>query len=379
MKEVKAPMVHPAKVLPLPGALCAAVLCLLLPASQISAADVTIHTTVRVSGQRVDYMVVDTGTPLPDPLPSPDDFTLEGEAYNWMDPTLHSFTAEISDVSADGSSLVLGFEEFPEKYFFVDHFSVTCEGDPSLSFSSGDVTRVVTPVADEFRHVDDDAHDFHYELFTPEDADQPCPAVIVFHGFGDYDNLLTYRTSVEWAEPEQQKVRPCHVISPIIRDYMQTDVRDNVYDCLKGLLDGMIREGAVDPARIYVTGNSFGGAAALEFAERFPHFAAGVIAMCPALNYTGRAVDSLETLADTPVWFAHAEHDAAVPVWASQEAYDTLKKAGNADVHLTVYTDEEMNAAGADPSPEATVSYHHVEAAVMPDDAYKEWLFSHGT
>ncbi|MBP3877734.1 MAG: hypothetical protein J6E44_07255 [Lachnospiraceae bacterium] len=48
-------------------------------------------------------------------------------------------------------------------------------------------------------------------------------------------------------------------------------------------------------------------------------------------------------------------------------------------MQLTVYTDEEMNAAGADPSPEATVSYHHVEAAVMPDDAYKEWLFSHGT
>ena len=36
-----------------------------------------------------------------------------------------------------------------------------------------------------------------------------------------------------------------------------------------------------------------------------------------------------------------------------------------------------MIAAGADPAPDATYSYHHVELAVMEDDAYMEWMFSH--
>ena len=40
-----------------------------------------------------------------------------------------------------------------------------------------------------------------------------------------------------------------------------------------------------------------------------------------------------------------------------------------------MYSDEEMNASGADPSPDATYSYHHVELAVMEDDDYMSWMF----
>jgi hypothetical protein len=34
-----------------------------------------------------------------------------------------------------------------------------------------------------------------------------------------------------------------------------------------------------------------------------------------------------------------------------------------------------MNSCGADGSPDATNSYHHVELAVMGDTNIKDWLF----
>lgn len=339
--------------------------------------DVRIVTAVTPSGQRVERMELMLAGGLPEQLPAADDFSMEGFSYNWMDPNLHGFSARISDVKADGQTLTLFFKNFPEKFFFVDSFRVTCSRNPALSFTDAQVSQVITPVADQFRHVDDDEHDFHYEIFRPADAGAPLPAVIVFHGFGDYDNLRTYRTAVEWAEPEQQKKRPCYVIAPVIRDYLQEGVRDNVYDCLHALLEKMCADGLVDRSRIYVAGNSFGGAASIEFSERFQGYPAAVLAMCPALNYVGRASDALDRLSGTPIWFAHAEHDATIPVWTSEDACRALQEAGNPDAHITVYDDSGMNAAGADPSPDSAVSYHHVEMAVMPDESYKEWLFSH--
>ena len=58
---------------------------------------------------------------------------------------------------------------------------------------------------------------FDYKLFSPG-KEGPLPVVIVFHGFGDTSNLLSYRTAVEWAEPQNQAVRPCYVLAPSVDD-----------------------------------------------------------------------------------------------------------------------------------------------------------------
>ena len=57
-------------------------------------------------------------------------------------------------------------------------------------------------------------------------------------------------------------------------------------------------------------------------------------------------------------------------------AAEALKAAGNSNVLLRVYTDDEMIAAGATHGREYVYSFHHVELAVMEDEAYAQWLFS---
>ena len=338
---------------------------------------VTIYSSVRKTGQYPESFVITlseaakAGVAL-----KAEDFKLEGNAGMWGSNETRPFTAEFESVKTEGSSVILVPKDFPEKLFYVRSFKVSCSKDDVPSFTDKDVTEIFTAVADDFTTVTKkDGAAFDYHLYTPEKTEN-MPVVVVFHGYGDTSNLLTYRTAVDWAEPDNQAVRPCYVIAPVIDDDTYYSARESVFRPLKELLDKMTEEGKADPDRIYVMGNSFGGMSSIEFAELYPDTVAGILALCPALNYSPKAVENLDKMKGIPIWFAHAQHDGTIPAQYSQNAVDKLEKLGAKEVRFTEYTDEEMNAAGADSAPDSTYSYHHVELAVMEDDAYKQWLFS---
>lgn len=339
--------------------------------------DVVINTTVRKTGQYPENIVVTTESPLAGEF-SPEDFHMKGHADSWMNQSLHEFSSEFEKVEVYGNTLTLYPKDFPEKFFYVQDFIVECSKDENLLFTYENVSKVNTPVADDFvTHTSEEGAGFDYHMFTPE-SEKNMPVVIVFHGFSDTDNLLTYRTAVEWAEPENQKQRPCYVVAPIITDklYFSEKGRADVFDQLKALLDKMIEEGKVDKNRIYVMGNSFGGMSSIEFAERFPDYVAGILALCPALNYSEGAVENIEKIKDTPIWIAQAVHDGTIPIEGNREAFIKLQAANPKEAMFKEYSDDEMNAAGGSPSNDSTYSYHHVELAVMEDDTYMEWLYS---
>ena len=339
--------------------------------------DVVINTTVRTTGQYPENIVVKAESPIKGKFEA-SDFTMKGHADSWMNESLHDFSCEFEKVEVNGDTLILYPKDFPEKFFYVQDFTVECAKDSGLFFTYENVSKVNTPVADDFEtFTREEGAGFDYHMFTPA-SEENMPVVVVFHGFSDTDNLLTYRTAVEWAEPENQAVRPCYVIAPIITDklYYSDKGRADVFDQLKILLDKMIEEGKVDKNRIYVMGNSFGGMSSIEFTERYPDYVAGILALCPALNYSNGAVENIEKIKDTPIWIAQAVHDGTIPIEGNREAFAKLKAANPKEAMFKEYSDEEMNAAGGNPSNDSTYSYHHVELAVMEDDAYMEWLYS---
>ncbi len=340
---------------------------------------VTVNTTVRKTGQYPENIEVTFENVISENDLTPESFELAGRAGFWGSKETREFKCSFSSVSVKDNMLTLVPEAFPEKYFYVKEFTVTCKDHPEYGFSSSDVKKIITPVADEFTTIKNEGSvKFDYHLFSPS-AEENMPIIIVFHGYGDTDNLLTYKTAIEWAEPENQKVRPCYVLAPVIGDeiYFDAGSRDKIYADLKAVLEKMISEKKVDPDKIYVMGNSFGGAATLEFCEKYPETVSAAMALCPALTYCPQANGGFEKMKEVPVWFAHASGDNTIPVSASQKAVAALEKLGAGEVKFTEYTDEQMNQAGADNAPDATYSYHHVELAVMEDDSYQEWLFSH--
>lgn len=352
---------------------------LLFCAGRASAEDRVIQaqTAVERWGQMPQSFEI-TGQALPEGV-SAEDFSITGEAAGWESEARHPFSAEVLSVSSlpDGSGWTLVPERFPEKYFYVREMEVTCAAHPELSFSLGDISETVTAVADEFTAVEDPESRLTARVFTPT-AEGPFPLVIVFHGYGDNSGMLSYRTAVAWAEPNNQEVRPCTVIAPQIMSAFYTSeiARARIYEGLMRYVSRLTEEGRVDAGRIYVMGNSFGGMAALELAEQYPDRIAAVLSLCPAAMYFPRATANLPLLKDIPVSIAQAENDETIPSEAGRTVARSLTEAGNPDVRLRIYTDEEMNAAGAVFGREQTYSFHHVELAVMEDPSYAEWLFA---
>ena len=215
------------------------------------------------------------------------------------------------------------------------------------------------------------------QVYQPETA-EPLPVVVVFHGYGDTANLLTYRTAVDWAEPENQAARPCTVIAPVIDDgmYIGDSTRSKIFSQVLTWIDGMIAAGTADPDRIYLMGNSFGGMSAIEMAEQHPDRIAAVMALCPALNYSRTGLAALPKMVSVPLYIAQAEKDETIPSSVGIQAAEQLQAAGG-DVTLKIYSDAEMEAAGAKLGSENTYSFHHVELALLENQDYAEWLFSH--
>ena len=180
-------------------------LCLALafaPAGNAAEREIVARTEVTKWGQLPQAFEI-SGQALPEGVKA-SDFTITGEATGWGASTLHPFSCEVDSVEADGDGWRLAPKQFPDKYFYVRKMEVRCAGHDELGFDLEDITRTVTPVADDFERYEDPSAQLSAHVFLPQ-ADEPVPVVIVFHGYGDTDNLLTYRTAIPWAEPEFQR------------------------------------------------------------------------------------------------------------------------------------------------------------------------------
>jgi predicted peptidase len=216
-----------------------------------------------------------------------------------------------------------------------------------------------------------------YRLFRPEGSGK-VPLVVYLSGSGGLgnDNLKqlelgnTFGTRV-WLLPENQKRFPCYVLAP------QTDRGWSRYELsatgeriglLPGfgdgarlaleIVDALCKEfahgPAIDDRRIYVTGQSMGGAGAFNMITYRPRFfAAGVI--CCA----GSSLDDGTGSIDTPLWVFQGDSDQTVPVSMSRDRIAARRKAGG----RPLYTEY----AGVD---------HNVWEWAYTEPQLPNWLFS---
>ena len=335
---------------------------------------ITAETQVTKWGQMPVRFTI-RGQQLPEGI-GPENFTISGEATGWGTQVAHPFACGVKDVvpEADGWSLVP--EQFPDKYFDVRNFTVTCQAASELDFTMADIGETTAGTADLFTLREAENGMIKAWVYQPE-TEVPLPVVVVFHGYGDTANLLTYRTAVDWAEPEHQAERPCIVIAPTIEDWLYSadKTRSKIFAQVLEWIDEMVTAGTADPDRIYLMGNSFGGMSSIEMAEQYPDRIMAVMALCPALNYSRTGMAALEKMKGIPLFIAQAENDETIPVSVGQQAAEKLEKAGG-NVTLKVFTDAEMEAAGAVHGREQIYSFHHVELALLENEDYAEWLFS---
>jgi len=182
-----------------------------------------------------------------------------------------------------------------------------------------------------------------YRLFRPEAAGT-LPLVIYLHGSGGLgdDNVKQmslgniFGTRV-WARPENQRRFPCYVAVPQTdQGWLRYDLSQKTpgpAEVLPGLgegarsafeiIDHLLEEFTIDERRIYIAGQSMGGAGTWHMIAHRPSFFAAAVACCGSSS-----TDDGSGAMDTPLWNFHGDSDQTVPVSVSRDRIAARRKAG---------------------------------------------------
>ena len=180
-----------------------------------------------------------------------------------------------------------------------------------------------------------------YRLFVPKGYDagkkDRYPLVLWLHGAAGRgsNNLNQISGGNAWGTsafvaPENQAKFPAFVVAPQCPEgkFWTNRGAKELTDELRlvmEIVDAVQKEFRVDAQRVYVAGQSMGGAGTWNLLANFPErFAAGVPLCGPAdTNITA-------TIAKIPVWIFHGEADQTVPVGMSGRMVAALRVAGGA-------------------------------------------------
>jgi predicted peptidase len=177
-----------------------------------------------------------------------------------------------------------------------------------------------------------------YRLFTPKGYRREAryPLVVWLHGAGGVgsDNLLQISGDQvagtrTWTRPEVQAEHPSFVLVPQgVRGWgevssLQLDTLTEPLALVVRLLAALEQELGIDPARVYLAGQSIGGLATWDLIAKRPDLFAAAIPLC------GRGDPArAPQMTDVAVWAFHGEDDASIPVTGSREMIAAIREAG---------------------------------------------------
>ena len=238
----------------------------------------------------------------------------------------------------------------------------------------------------EAKTIRDGSYYMQYMQFTPAAVKdgtaggRKFPLVVYLHGGGergtDVTKVLANTGAWGFALDEEQAKRPCYIVAPQVADGSWTS--PYYQDMIKKLVEDLVRHGAVDANRVYVTGLSMGGGGTWGLLARFPEMIAAAVPICGFGDPL-----AIRAAKNVPVWAFHAVDDPVVEcvgylkpsffnanpnLCGTRYLVTSLRGTGNPDVRYTEYPAGYMAEHGLFPHASWVPAYETEEM--------KEWLFS---
>ncbi|MBF8999726.1 carboxylesterase family protein [Vibrio nitrifigilis] len=301
-------------------------------------------------------------------------------------PSTVSKAIKVTSVKVHGKNLTIGLSDFDTQN--LERLQI----DSSVKALSTSQLNYYTKIrtVDEFKHHTFTAKDgttLSYWLYLPN-SQSPTPLMVWEHGGGEVlkssyprANLEANRGATTWIE-HHEKTAVLSVQYPENYSFGIADVPDQFeqmqrYNTAKyELIQTLIKSGEVTPNRVYISGASSGGGAALRFIMQYPKLFAAALVIAPKdtivplsdrydlaykfnagpnalrlsqAEYESSYQEMENALSDSditsvPMWFAHALNDHICTRYTSTMMYDILKRKGAKNIHITLYSDDIMHA-----------------------------------
>ena len=220
----------------------------------------------------------------------------------------------------------------------------------AVTAASGDVdpTHVYVDKSIQFTGGEYTDEEFHYRLMKPVtvDPEMTYPLVVFLHGAGERGNdnqkQLAYFPT-QMAQPRYRERFPCFVLAPQCRDdhkWMNSDwavpsdpimqeTPSEQMQTVMQMIQVTLKDEAIDPNRVYLTGLSMGGFGSFDLGIRHPDWFAAIAPICGAADPT-----KLSVLKEQPLWIVHGGSDSVVLPDRSRSAVKALSDAGGSPRYM---------------------------------------------
>lgn len=217
-----------------------------------------------------------------------------------------------------------------------------------------------------------------YADYTPAKDKKKNPLIIWLHGMGeggtDPTIAIAGNKAVNFASPTiQSYFGGAYVLAPQTPTFWMdgyTGFGDGTSKYEKALMDliqaYVQKNKDIDPARIYIGGDSNGGYMTMLMIRDYPKYFAAAFPTCEALKDTLISDEEIRSLSNLPIWFIAAKTDKTVPPNEYVvPTYDRLVKAGAKNVHLSLF-DNVIDTSGL---------YKKADGTPFEYDGHWSWVY----
>lgn len=178
-----------------------------------------------------------------------------------------------------------------------------------------------------------------FRIKAPETVEEgkSYPMVVFLHGSGERGNDNQCHVMISLLNGIKKNGTPCYILMPQLHETGNWE-DDDMDAALTSLIDEYIlRSYPIDTKRIYVTGDSRGGAGTFDQIIRHPGKYAAAMPTCGYRQSFLASGEEIILLKDTPLWMAQNSGDNLVDPNYSRTVYSTLKNMGVEHVKYTEY------------------------------------------
>lgn len=178
-----------------------------------------------------------------------------------------------------------------------------------------------------------------FRLKAPDEIEEgkTYPMVVFLHGSGERGNDNQCHVMLSLLRGIKKNGTPCFILMPQLHETGNWE-DDDMDAALTSLIDDYILENyPIDTKRIYVTGDSRGGAGTFDQVIRHNGKYAAAMPLCGYRQSFLETDEEILLLKDTPMWLGQNGGDTIVNPEYSRTVYNTLTELGVEHIKYTEY------------------------------------------